>query len=261
MIPADRRPPNEYDMKMYTSTPGTVVLEHGREALVKRVDVPNVPGAFLLLNVLSREECRQIITAAETFGFEPDRPIGDGAAADQKSVLAHNFFWLADSSLNSTIFERCKAFLPNVMGGDGPVVGINARWRVYRYVKGSVYRPHVDGAWPASGISEDGKYVYDAYEGERYSRMTFLMYLNEDFEGGCTTFFTPSKEVGIMDAQGVKPRAGCILCFPHGDTMGSLLHEGSAVIGDGKKYIVRSDLMYVIEKHKIIKDKERESTT
>lgn len=42
------------------------------------------------------------------------------------------------------------------------------RWRLYRYDKGAVYRPHVDGAWPGSGI-RDGHYVFDAY-GDRWSR-------------------------------------------------------------------------------------------
>jgi hypothetical protein len=101
-----------------------------------------------------------------------------------------------------------------------------------------------------SGLTKDGEYIYDAYNNDRYSRMTFLVYLNEDFDGGCTTFFTPSTKVGILDAHGVKPRTGSILCFPHGDTMGSLLHEGSAVLGDGVKYVIRTDLLYMIEKHK-----------
>ena len=91
--------------------------------------------------------------------------------------------------------------------------------------------------------------------------MTFLVYLNEDFEGGCTSFFVPSAKAGIMNVFPVKPRVGCILCFPHGDTMGSYLHEGSAVLKDGIKYVIRSDILYMIEKHKTInnnnnKDKE-----
>ncbi len=39
-----------------------------------------------------------------------------------------------------------------------------------------------DGAWPGSGMA-DGAYKYDAF-GDRRSRLTFLCYLNEDFEGG-----------------------------------------------------------------------------
>jgi len=109
----------------------------------------------------------------------------------------------------------------------GEVAGLNRRFRCYKYEGGNVYRPHVDGAWPGSGVV-DGKYQYDMH-GDRWSKLTFIIYFNEDFEGGATTFFTPSKQFGSLDTIGVRPRMGSVLCFPHGDTAGSLVHEGSAV--------------------------------
>ncbi len=33
-------------------------------------------------------------------------------------------------------------------GAGATLAGLNARWRLYRYVPGAHYRPHVDGAWP-----------------------------------------------------------------------------------------------------------------
>ena len=123
----------------------------------------------------------------------------------------------------------------------GEVNGLNKRLRCYKYDGGNVYRPHVDGAWPGSGVV-DGKYQYDMY-GDRWSKLTFILYLNEDFEGGATTFFTPSSQFGSLDTTGVRPRMGSVLCFPHGDTAGSLVHEGSAV-SSGTKYIARSDVLY-----------------
>ena len=58
--------------------------------------------------------------------------------------------------------------------------------------------------------------------GDRYSRLTFLIYLNDgsDFEGGCTTFFIPSATEGYLNAWPVRPMAGSVMCFPHGDTGG-----------------------------------------
>lgn len=47
-----------------------------------------------------------------------------------------------------------------------------------------------------------------------------------------------------MDATSVRPVQGAVLCFPHGDTAGSLLHEGSAVGADGGKLVIRTDLLY-----------------
>ena len=61
----------------------------------------------------------------------------------------------------------------------------------------AVYRPHVDGAWPGSGLL-DGKVVFDAF-GDRWSRLTFLIYLNDGFEGGATTFYTPGEQEGCVE--------------------------------------------------------------
>eukprot|EP00775_Hariotina_reticulata_P004878 gene4878-5123_t len=67
------------------------------------------------------------------------------------------------------------------------------------------------------------QYLFDAF-GDRWSRLTFLVYLNDGFEGGHTTFYTPSStEEGVLDARGVLPRRGCVLVFPHGGSVGSLL--------------------------------------
>ncbi|KAJ3180199.1 hypothetical protein HDU85_004202 [Gaertneriomyces sp. JEL0708] len=239
----ERRTPNLYDFIMYTSAPGTISGLTPDGPPVRRINVPHVPGAFFLCDVLSRAQCREILFAAESVGFTPDAPIA-GAAAEQSSILAHNMFWLADTGLLEYIYSRCEPHLPSNIGG-GNLAGLNARWRVYRYVPGAVYRPHIDGAWPGSGLDPTtGEYVYDYYK-DRRSKLTFLVYLNEDFEGGATTFFLPSKTVGVMDAFPVRPRTGCVLCFPHGDTTGSLLHEGSA-LAKGAKYVIRADVLYTM---------------
>ncbi|KAI9190572.1 prolyl 4-hydroxylase [Polychytrium aggregatum] len=240
---SERRTPNRHDFIMYTSEPGTIKLDPNQAEKVKRIDVPSVPGCFAMVDVLSAHECTQILAACFSLGFTPDVPT-EGPASESVSVLADNVFWLADTELLSVIFRRCEPFLPPTVAG-APLAGINARWRIYRYVPGAVYRPHIDGAWPASGLDKDGNYQYDAYKGERWSRLTFLVYLNEGFEGGHTTYFLPSVDVGILDAFPVTPRAGTVMCFPHGDTRGSLLHEGSAVT-DGAKYIIRADVLYEV---------------
>lgn len=122
---------------------------------------------------------------------------------------------------------------------------------VYRYVPGAIYRPHIDGAWPASGIDPvTGTYLYDSSPADapQWSRLTFLIYLNDNFELGHTTFFLPSPaHVGQMHAFPVKPSAGCALVFPHGDTAGSLLHEGSPVGADGAKFVIRSEVLYEVK--------------
>jgi hypothetical protein len=67
---------------------------------------------------------------------------------------------------------------------------------------------------------------------------------------GCTTYFTPSlEEEGLVHSQGVSPRVGTALFFPHGEGSGSLVHEGSALL-KGTKYVLRTDVLYGKQKKK-----------
>eukprot|EP00656_Telonema_subtile_P041916 TRINITY_DN47257_c0_g1_i1.p1 TRINITY_DN47257_c0_g1~~TRINITY_DN47257_c0_g1_i1.p1 ORF type:complete len:163 (-),score=35.23 TRINITY_DN47257_c0_g1_i1:101-589(-) len=141
-----------------------------------------VRDAVLLSNVLHPDECRGIVALGEKLGFAPDEP----AAVQQVSVLAHAFVWLAGDQFIAELWRRVQPLLcmPEA-------VGLNRRFRCYRYAPGAVYRPHIDGAWPPSG-GEQGKYEYDVSGGTVLSKFTFLIYLNEDFTGGGTTFYAPS---------------------------------------------------------------------
>lgn len=75
-----------------------------------------------------------------------------------------------------------------------------------------------------------------------------LIYLNDEFSGGCTTFFTPGATVGL-NAWPVRPVAGSALVFPHGATQGSLLHEGSGVT-EGAKYVIRTEVLYEVDRER-----------
>ena len=120
------------------------------------------------------------------------------------------------------------------------MLGVNRRFRLFRYGQGCVYRPHVDGSWPGSGLV-DGRYERDAFQGGRWSKLTFLVYLNDAFSGGNTTFFELGG--GAVEARAVVPRAGTVLCFPHGDDRSSPVHEGE-LVEEGTKYVIRSDVLF-----------------
>ncbi|GAA5875068.1 hypothetical protein JCM3774_003419 [Rhodotorula dairenensis] len=238
---AERQPPNHHPALLFASAPGAIPLAAAHPTPVQRFEVPHVPGAFLLTDVLSPDECRSILAHAEAVGFRPDQPIeGD------QSVLAHNLYWLADLPFLDTFCQRFLHLCPQLIEGKR-VRGINARFRVYRYVPGAIYRPHIDGAWPASGVDpKTGEYLYDSSPKDKpqWSRLTFLIYLNDSFDAGCTTFFLPSSRSSTMNAFPVKPAQGCALVFPHGDSRGSLLHEGSPVGHGGAKYVIRTEVLY-----------------
>ncbi|SCV73955.1 BQ2448_6385 [Microbotryum intermedium] len=238
----ERLPPNHHPAYQYTSQPGSISLSLEPTTQVTRAEVPNVPGAFILLDILSPDECKTILAGAESVGFSPDRPLGP-----QTSVLAHNLYWLADKEFMRWLDSRVLHLLPPEIDG-GKLVGVNARFRVYRYVPGSIYRPHLDGAAPPSGLSSSGAFQFDTSPADdpQMSRLTFLIYLNDHFTNGCTTFFLPCPhQIGRLDAYPIKPLMGAALVFPHGDSKGSLLHEGSPVMGEGEaKYVIRTEVIY-----------------
>ena len=76
--------------------------------------------------------------------------------------------------------------MPPLVAGGAPV-GLNQRWRLYKYGKNDIFRMHTDGAWPGSALNEAGDLVQDFF-GDRFSQLTFLLYLDDDYEGGETTF-------------------------------------------------------------------------
>lgn len=123
---ANRRPPSDTDLNIYMMAPQSISFT-SHALIPKRVDIEKVVGTFLMQNVLSNEECSQLIHAAESIGYSHDAVAG-----------IDNIVLCADESLLSPIFNRCRHLLPQ----DG-LVGINSRFRFFRYRQGAVYRPHI----------------------------------------------------------------------------------------------------------------------
>ena len=318
----DRRPPNKYDLQLVTTSAydeTKLLLEctdteslnidtfSGKDILadctkrpsVVKTPLPYVQDSFLLENVLSPGECDRLIASAETAGYHPDEPVAGQPGA---SILAHACVWVVDHKLERAIFDRVKPFLPTFQSGKQKgqeasddietlqPLGLNRRFRFYRYVPGRYYRPHIDGAWPPSGFDCKGNYRYDVCDEDnknglqfvqkeeeasqgnegsqkpqsevniqecqpksdesknarrQLSRLTFLIYLNDDFDAGYTTFLLPAKEKeGILNAFPVNPVRGGVLVFPHG-TGAAPLHEGSPVL-KRCKYVVRTEVEYYV---------------
>jgi len=228
------------DLPIYTNAPNSLELGDDHQAVLERHEVPGVEGAFVVTGVLTREECVRVAAMTEAMGYaDPPLSIGRNVRANS------NVEWTVDDTVIGPIFERCRHLLPqHVEGGD--LCGVNVRWRCYRYNQNEIFRPHIDAAWPGSGISPEGDFVFDFY-GDRRSQLTFLLYLNDDFEGGHTSFFLPKKEGEKEHVKvcSVKVPQGGVLCFYHGDHHLSQWHEGSLVT-KGTKYVIRSEVLYTI---------------
>jgi len=246
---SDRKPPNHHPALVHASSNKTIRMSSEPPKTTHHMH-SIVPNLHLMQDALTPEECSQIIAAMETVGFTPDAPIR--AEGEESSILAHNVYWLVDTEFCTNLWNRVSSFIPVTVDGKH-VRGLNRRFRVYRYVPHAEYRIHIDGAWPPSSIDPvSNKYIYDASPpgAKQSSLFTFLIYLNDEFEGGETTFFLPSVREGSLNAYPVKPIQGSIAMFPHGEVKGALLHEGTGVRETGKpaaKYVIRTDVLYDID--------------
>ncbi len=173
------------------------------------------PLVFTLPDVLTPAECAEMIARIERLGPEA-APVSTAAGAVMRPDIRNNHRVMFDDvELARALYARVATAVPPVLCDMRPV-GANERFRCYRYTRGQRFSPHYDGAFVRS-------------DHER-SLLTLIVYLNEDFDGGATTFL----DLGIS----VRPRTGMALLFQH-----LLLHEGSEVHA-GAKYAMRSDVMY-----------------
>ena len=220
--------------------PGNVVFDPNFEREVQRRDVEYVPGAFQLLDLLSDSECAQFVAISDALGYHEDAPVSLPHHVRHNT----NVNWVVDESIDGPIWERCRTLIPERVAG-GPALGLNARFRFYRYREGDYFRPHTDGAWPGSRVV-GGHLVHDAY-GDRISQMSMLLFLSDGYTGGRTLFHVrePHGAVGTESdvVASIATPKGAALCFPHGFHPLHCLHAGEPV-GSGTKYIIRTDVLF-----------------
>jgi len=199
-------------------------------------------------NLLSADECRALIAEAEELGLPPsgyDTRYRDcGRIEADKPELAARLWERLEPLLPDCNLELSEergnlgVFGPEVAGTWVPI-GLNPHFRLCRYEPGGHFGPHCDGFFRESDRVR--------------SFLTAMVYLNDDFEGGATTFFSDdhpplSREndangrvQGNMDfaTEQVRCSAGEGIVF----TQGTLLHQGDPLEGR-LKYILRTDVMF-----------------
>lgn len=174
------------------------------------------PLVWTVESFLTREECAATIRRVDEIGFVP-APISSGGGFEMRPEVRNNTRVIVDDQpLANSFFERVREHVPERMFREATIAGVNERFRFYRYERSERFKPHYDGAFRRNRQEE--------------SLLTFMVYLNEEFEGGATKFL----DLGID----VKPKTGLALFFQH-----SLLHEGS-LVHEGVKYVLRTDIMY-----------------
>ena len=174
-------------------------------------------ASFTLHPIFTPEECQAFIERAENHGFEKAMINSRRGAVVDLNVRNNDRVIWDDPELAELVWQRVKDYLPVIQGGR-EIRGLNERFRYYRYTQGQRFAWHHDG-------------YFERSNGER-SLLSFLIYLNEGYEGGATKF----------EWTHVRGKTGMGLLFPHG-----LVHEGSPVLGECVKYVIRTDVMYAAE--------------
>ena len=226
LLPAKRR--------MRKVKPREIEIENISEKLLPVLG--SFKFAVMIHNVLSPEECSELIDRAEEEGFE-DAIISNMRTKTRHRdctryvvddhVLAEEWYERIVSALKDTPFETKLKNAPWIQMNRGELphaVGLNEHFRLLKYKHGQFFRVHTDESFvrrASDGMSVGGM-----------SCVSVQAYLNQNFKDGFTTFRSGERYLDV------KPRTGSILLFQH-----DILHEGVTVI-QGTKYVLRTDVMY-----------------
>lgn len=188
---------------------------------------------FTVSNVLSSEECAEYIALTENIGYTPaGLTVGQDEYVMTPQVRNNDRVILDDEERAADLWRRIAEYVPATIDG-WTAIGLNERLRFYRYEPGQRFAPHGDG-------------LHFRKNGD-CSRLTFMIYLNDGFEGGETRFYLCHDYLELFSPDvvadvSVVPKMGMALCFLH-----ELRHEGTHLIR-GTKYVLRSDVMYAVRR-------------
>ena len=184
--------------------------------------------AFTVATCLTSEECRNLIDFSEQTGYEPAL-LNVGAANILATDTRKSHRCMIDNcDLANALYERVKHLVPTTLfergngGREMEAVGLNERLRFLRYTSGDYFVQHMDGTY----VRPMGHPKY----GEK-SMLTFLVYLNESFEGGAL-------EMQWGPITSIQPSTGLVVVHDH-----QILHE-AMVVQSGTRYCIRTDIMY-----------------
>eukprot|EP00746_Dinoflagellata_sp_MGD_P015001 gnl/MRDRNA2_/MRDRNA2_133176_c0_seq1.p1 gnl/MRDRNA2_/MRDRNA2_133176_c0~~gnl/MRDRNA2_/MRDRNA2_133176_c0_seq1.p1 ORF type:complete len:459 (-),score=71.84 gnl/MRDRNA2_/MRDRNA2_133176_c0_seq1:47-1423(-) len=209
---------------------GSLVLEAAPFTALEHAPLPDIPGAFLLKNILSPMECAQLILLAEP-GFHED------GHQQQRSRF------LVDESLNSSFFARVQSLLPQHCL-DGDLYGIDRLWCVDRFDAGAPAVTCLQGSHSESLLVGDGRRNTAVMAGEEsVSLASLVIHLNSNVRGGEFRFWIPNQKIDDLEIKEMTPEQGNGVYFFHGSHPLSLIHEDGGVTR-GTKYTLRLRVLY-----------------
>ena len=172
---------------------------------------------YTIDNFLTVDECNELIERSEQIGFEEAEVNVDGTQKMMKMVRNNERIMYQDDQYAFLLWQKLELYVKSEVK-NSTAIGLNEMFRFYKYNPTQRFKMHIDGS-------------YKRNESE-FSYYTFMIYLNDGYEGGETKF--ASGEIII-------PKTGTALIFEHRQR-----HEGTSLIS-GIKYVLRSDIMYKLK--------------
>ena len=175
--------------------------------------IEHINDVFTIQNLWSPASCQEFIRKSEREGFEKALVNTANGPIEMEDFRNNDRLFWEDEDLAEQIWNEIEEFVPCDLG-EYQAIGLNELFRFYRYDVDQQFNWHYDAP-------------YQRNQNEQ-SFYTFMIYLNDDFEGGATAFHGCE----------VTPNTGDALLF-----FQELEHAGLSVIS-GRKYILRTDIMY-----------------
>jgi predicted 2-oxoglutarate/Fe(II)-dependent dioxygenase YbiX len=181
-------------------------------------------GIFTISHLFSPDECLALIARAESIGFAAASVRTPRGPQMMTHIRNNDRVVLHDAALAERMWSRAQPLLP-VLDHCVPC-GVDSQLRFYRYCPGQHFKRHKDGAV--------------TNEAGQTSKLSYLIYLNDDCDGGSTTFRDHRDVNGTYETVEliIRPTTGTALLFRH-----ERWHEGAPVTR-GLKYILRTDVFY-----------------
>lgn len=188
---------------------------------------------FLIDDFFTVEECNKIITKSN----EITKNI---VGRNRSLFFCDDLHKLLENKFETSLIYSNLSLIPhgfNVNNVTWKTFGINKCFRVNKYINGQLFPIHRDSQYTEKHNVK--------------SKYTLLIYLNDNYENGNTTFYIPkyeyinegytiNEEINKFkyDKLTFKPKTGSAIIFDQ-----TLLHESHVVFGT--KYVMRADILTI----------------
>lgn len=164
-----------------------------------------------VVRILSEDACARLIARAEGAGAWEDSPCYseavEGFAVDYDYRISRSVMERDRPDLFEEVRPDVKRAFAKFIAAEASPRFVLSRFELIRYEPGGMFHPH-----------------RDTLATEAWRRYSIVAYLNDDFEGGATTFPTLERTL--------RPSPGQGLLFP------SLYLHGGEDVSAGRKYVM-----------------------